>query len=286
MRNKDDRTQKNNQSVEEFVRRQAIEAADAYEKKLNDDPSLDDIQLTDEMRRDMMRRIAAENAESVKDTRDDILHLLPEEDRKALEAGRKQLKKRARRKYLRAAGVAAVVAALIFGASMTIEANRIRLANIWNMLLGREVMFQLKNENVPEEDDWRIQDACADILEKTGIHAIEFMYKPPQMGLEDYMADAELKTAYLLFNYDNALLTVRMLKNEENTVWGQILDGEVQDTLTVETHFGTATVMEIQGPENELDYAAELLYDNCQYTIYGILPREEFIKMIENINLF
>lgn len=200
--------------TEDFIWQKMSEAADAYEAELNADPLLDDVCLTPEMMEDMMQRIAEEdekNAESAE-------MLLSEDDREALELGRKTRARRKKsRKVLLRAGIAAAALAVVFGASMSIEANRIRLLNVWNFLQGKEMVFRVENSDERGEYDIEVDAACADILEKTAIHAVRFLHIPQGMRFSNYMVYEVSKSAMMFYQYGDTIITIDMGKKSNQT---------------------------------------------------------------------
>jgi hypothetical protein len=269
--------------TEDFIWQKISEAADAYEAELNADPLLDDVCLTPEMMEDMMQRIAEEdekNAESAE-------MLLSEDDREALELGRKTRARRKKsRKVLLRAGIAAAALAVVFGASMSIEANRIKLLNVWNFLQGKEAVIRVENDEETEKYGAEVDAACADILKKTGIHAAWFLHMPKGMQFSSYVVDETLGYTMMFYEYGDTIITVDMEKKSEQINKSQIFDGKVLGNSEIETKFGTVSIMEIASPEGEKDIVAQMVYDNCQYTIYGVLAKEELITMMGDINFY
>lgn len=269
--------------TEDFIWEKMSEAADAYEAELNADSSLDDVCLTPEMMEDMMQRIAEEDEKNAKSAE----MLLSEDDREALELGRKTRAKRKKsRKILLRAGVAAAVLAIIFGGSMSIEANRIKLLNVWNFLQGKEAVLRIENDEEEGDYDAEFQEACADILAKTGIHAVVFKYIPQEMQFSNYIVSETSENALMFYQYEDTILTVDMVKKSEHIQKTQLFDGEVLDEFDVDTKFGTVSAMEIASPEKESDYVAQIVYDNCQYTLYGVIQKKELVTMIEYMNFY
>lgn len=269
--------------TEDFIWEKMSESADAYEAELNADASLDDVCLTPEMMADMMQRIAEEDEKNAKSAE----MLLSEDDREALELGRKTRARRKKsRKVLLRTGIAAAVLAIVLGGSMSIEANRIRLLNAWNFLQGKEAVLRIENDEELGEYDAHLLEVYAEILDKTGIHPIDFVYTTKELELINYIADDALEYALMFYQYGDTVLNVDMMKKEEQSKKMDIFDGEVLENFEIETEFGTVSAMEIAAPDGEKDYIAQIVYDNCQYAIYGTLPREEFVKMIEHMNFY
>lgn len=269
--------------TEDFIWEKMSESADAYEAELNADASLDDVCLTPEMMADMMQRIAEEDEKNAKSAE----MLLSEDDREALELGRKTRARRKKsRKVLLRTGIAAAVLAIVLGGSMSIEANRIRLLNAWNFLQGKEAVIRVENDEEIGEYSVEVEKACADILDKTGIHAVWFLHMPKGMRFNNYVVSDISEYALMFYQYEDTILTVDMVKKNEQSKMTRLFDGEIMDNFEIETKFGTVSIIEIVSPEGENDYVAQVVYDNCQYTVYGILSRDELITMIEYMNFY
>lgn len=308
------------QKTDAYIRRKMMEAADAYEAQLNADHSLDDIHLTDDMRADMLRRIAEADAEAFlhKDSKDtdglccvaekpdplpdcaqerageneagedasaastDIRLLLSEEDRRALEIGKRALRFRKHRRCLQAAGILLVVGLGIACASMSSEASRIWWADLWDSLVGREAVSYLESADKTDEFDPQIRKICAEIKEKTNINALYFMYMPKDMVFDNYMVERDLGTATMQYRYRDTYLTVHMIKKKQDSVMGQITDGNILETVSVSTSYGTVKIHMQENLDGQENYSVEFVQNECSYKIYGMIAKEEFIKIIEN----
>ncbi|UWO26653.1 DUF4367 domain-containing protein [Marvinbryantia formatexigens DSM 14469] len=234
----------------------------------------------------MMRRIAEEDERNAKSAE----MFLSEDDREALRLGREERERRTKRKKSRKvllrAGIVAAILVIAFGAGMTIEANRIRLLNAWNFLQGKEIVIRVENDEEVGEYGVELENACADILDKTGIHSVWFPYMPKGMQFHNYVINDTSEYALMFYEYGDTIITVDMEKNNERVKKSQIFDGEVLKNFDVESKFGNVSVTEILTPEGEKDYIAQIVYGNCRYTIYGVLSQEELTKIIEKINFY
>lgn len=293
----------NEEKADRFIRKKMMEAAESYEQELNNDPALQGLEASPQVFENIMAEIRKiENAtkeeaslhpphaetpeEEVSCTAmPDVEELLSEEDRMALEIGRKRLRHRGFRRKLRAFGVAAALLAIIFGISMVSEANRIRMMDAFNNLVGKAGIVRLDNEGnrILVSDDE--EEARAKIREKLNIIPVEFMYRPNGMEFAGYSLEEERKVGVLFYQYNDTVLSVHMVNKEVDSSLGMARDGKIVERFVVDTKLCQVNVTEIEAP-SELDYMAEFEYKNCYYTIYGILPREEFIKMMENIIIF
>lgn len=292
---------RNEERTDRFIREKMIEAADRYEQELNSDPALQGLEPSPEVFENIMAEIrktesaaqhesgtldeSAEDAQAMPPKLPDIESLLTEEDRMALELGRKQLRHRGRRRVLRAVGVAAALLVVVFGFSMISEANRIRLMDAVNTLVGKEGIVQLDNEENKVTINVDEREAREQIQKSLGIVPVEFMYLPNGIGFEGYMLDELAGIGQLFYSYGDTIFAVDMINKKIGSSLGVAHDGKVVESFSLDIGRCQVAVSEIEGP-GELDYMAEFEYQNCYYTIYGILPREEFTKIIENMVFF
>lgn len=297
-------------NVDEFLRKKMMEAADRYEEELNSDPSLADLKPSPRVFENIMNMIGKEQEEeggkapetekeadspavAESDQTEDAAaadhpdpssaeELLSEEDRRALELGRKQLAHPVRRRVLRYLGVAAAVLVGMFGASMTSEANREKLINVINVLVGREGVMRLANDEDRQRYTDEEEKAWAEIQEKLGISPIVFMYRPDRMEFESYRLDEIIGNASVFYEYDDTILSVRIEGRGKNSSQGGIRDGKILKTIELNTILGNVVISQIES-ENGESYLAEFQNNNCYYAIYGVLPEKEFLKMIKKI---
>ena len=297
-------------NVDEFLRKKMMEAADRYEEELNSDPSLADLKPSPRVFENIMNMIGKEQEEEGSkapetekeavsptvaesdQTEDAALadhpdsssaeELLSEEDRRALELGRKQLAHPVRRRVLRYLGVAAAVLVGMFGASMTSEANRAKLIDVINVLVGREGVMRLANDEDRQKYTDEEEKAWAEIQEKLGVSPIVFRYRPDKMAYDNFEVNEIAGSARIFYKYEDTILHVRVEKRYDNTSQGGVRDGDVLKKMEIENDIGQIMVSQMKSGE-EIDYLAELQYENCYYAIYGVLPEKEFIEMIKKI---
>lgn len=102
----------------------------------------------------------------------------------------------------KAAGVVLVVGACVFGASMTSEANRIRLVetvhDVWN---GGDVSGTDNGED-REYSDVSLDDAIQEIKDKVHIAVPEFYYIPAGMTYNKVMIIPEIQMASIEYIYN------------------------------------------------------------------------------------
>lgn len=301
--------------MDEALRQQLIKAADEYEKKLNSDPGLDYIDDMDESPelfaaviqklKDEKKWIDEEKAdparkEEVSETamgdeekknneseenREKVYEMLSDEDRRALAIGRRKLKQHKRTKILRASGIAAMVCLCLFGVSMTSKANREYLLAWFNTLSGNNLQVVLENKgDVKMEGEISEEQAIAEVEEKLDLKVIKFGYKPAGMEFLSLNVDEMIHEAIIQYMYNDTVINILINKVMEESSTGRVFDGNVKDSFKV-IFDGDDIIMvtELENPNNELSYAAQLNRDKCYYSITAIMQKEEMVKMLKNI---
>lgn len=308
----------NNESVDdmdEALRQQLIKAADEYEKILNSDPSLDYIdemeespelfaaviqQLKDEKKwvdedeEDSARKEEAsetamgeekkDNVQS-EENREKVYEMLSDEDRKALAIGRRKLKQHKRTKILRASGIAAMVCLCLFGVSMTSTANREYLLALFNTNAGSNLQVVLENKSDRHKEGYISEEqAIEDIEKRLDIKTIKLKYKPDGMEFLSVNIDEMVKEAILQYTYNDTIVNIYVNKTMVESSTGRVFDGKVIGEFTVDfDNDDIITVTEMENPNNEISYVAQLNLDECYYSITAIMSKENMVKMLENI---
>ena len=207
---------------------------------------------------------------------------LSEEDRKALEIGRKRMHNQKKHRWAIRFVANAAILVCVFLVGVSTEANRTRLINVINTWVGDEALGRLDNETDREYVGRDQEKACADIEEQLGIKPVHFMYELKGMEFDGYEIDTKAKMAKLFYSYNESIITIHMRRDENGTAKGSIKDGNIKELFDVSTDIGTIEVAEIEGKLGE-KYMAEFVTDNTYYHVFGELPREEFINLIKSI---
>lgn len=208
--------------------------------------------------------------------------LLSEEDRKALEIGRKRMRNQKKHRWAIRFAVNAAVLVCVFLVGVSTEANRTRLINVINTWVGDETLVKVNNETDREDVHMNENKAYAEIEETLGIKPVRFMYELKGMQFDGYEIDTKAKMARLFYSYNESIITILMRKDENGTSKGSIKDGNIKEVFDVNTDIGTVKVAEIEGKFKD-KYMAEFVTDNTYYHMFGELPREEFINLIKSI---
>ena len=174
----------------------------------------------------------------------------------------------------KAAGVVLVVGACVFGASMTSEANRIRLVESISRVRNTGDVTKMnngENRKYTEEDLDKVKKQIRDTLH---IAVPEFYYVPLGMEYEQVTILDATQMAIIKYQYNNQFVYFHLAANEKDLSQGNWKDREkvqvetLDDVLEVEM----GTVSE----NNEENYYAF-------YQLSGQIEKEEILKILKEM---
>ena len=207
---------------------------------------------------------------------------LTEEDRKALEIGRKRLSQGKRHKWIMRLAVNAAILVCVFMIGVSTEANRIKIVNVINTLVGKEALVRVNNETDREKTNNQQEEAYAAIEGQLGIKPVRFMYEVKWMEFAGYEIDKKAKSATIFYSYQDTALTIAMREQDKGIAMGEIPDGDTGEAFDIESNIGTISVVEIKEKLGS-KYMSQFIYNNTYYYICGELPKEEFVNLISSI---
>ena len=181
----------------------------------------------------------------------------------------------------KAAGVVLVVGACVFGASMTSEANRIRLVEsvhgVWNTGDGTG----MNNGENREYSAGSLDEATQEIKNKLHLGVPEFYYIPTGMKYSKTVIMSEIQMASIEYQYNKQLVYFSLAANEKDLSQGSWKDKEKVQVETfddiIEVEMGTIA------ENNEENYYATWKYKDAYYQLSGQIEKEELIKILNEM---
>ena len=207
---------------------------------------------------------------------------LTEEDRKALEIGRKRLSQGKRHKWVMRLAVNAAILVCVFMIGVSTEANRIKIVNVINTLVGKEALVRIDNETDREKTNNQMEKAYEAIETQLGIKPIRFMHEVKGMEFGGYEIDSKIQTATIFYNYENTILTITMRAQDKGISLGEIPDGEIVETFDIKSGVGNIKTVEIKETLGS-KYMSQFIYNNTYCYICGEMPKEEYVKLMSSI---
>lgn len=293
-----------------FLKESLIREADEIEKALNEEEVLRGVGVSDDLFQSIVDKLkeqgvweeAQESEQDVPSSalqpeskeQDAIYSMLSEEDRLNIEAGKKyriqeELRRKKRKKraiIIKRGSVAAAAIAVVFGLSMTSDANRRLMLKAWDGLM-LNLNYRLST-NYVEEESVRSKtkeeiEALEDIRKKLGAAAVEFAYLPKKMQYEGYDILDHSKGAYIFYSWEDKIFSISITymsnTNQDSSsyfVFNQ--ETEIMDTVKNEQDIMIHILETDQNLEEPL-YAAEVTYNDFRYIMNGVNSLAEMKKI-------
>lgn len=271
---------------EERFQRQLRREADELEAELEEKPELKHIDASPELFDRIIEQLKEEGKweeETTEEFLPDIRLLLSEEDREALEIGRRVQRQGKKKKLAKWAGMAGGVLLCVFLVTMSSEANREYAAGVINAITGSKwgiYIEDVSRDTIKYSEEER--KAYKEIEEKLGILVPQMLYRPYGMIYKNYQISEERKSGAVFYQYGDNIISVHLYKRMKDTTMQQTLDVQVVDDIPVDMLEKTAKLYELEDAAGGT-YAGEIVYDNCYYVILGKMEKEELKKILQNI---
>ncbi len=181
----------------------------------------------------------------------------------------------------KAAGVVLVVGACVFGASMTSEANRIRLVetvhDAWNM--GDATGTDNGEDREYSEGD--LDKSVQEIKDVLHIAVPEFYYIPTGMKYSKTIVSQETQMAIMEYQYNENAVYFDLAANEKDLSQGSWKD---RQKIQIETLDNTIDVeMGSMAVNDEENYYVKWKYKDAYYQLSGQIEKEELIKILKEM---
>jgi hypothetical protein len=232
-----------NEMIQEQLRKEIETKAAALEKRVAENPALEDIRMPDDSYDDLLRRIQ-EKAEKKKPKV--ILH---------------------KRTILAVSLAAVLVLAVGAGAS----GAKLFTPKVEN----KDGDVLIMNEDMPYNEVTE-EEAYTEIEEQLGILALRLGYKPDGMELETVYVDAESGEAEMEFYDQEHFFTVYENKQYDGATFNAQMDGEIVDTIELFFLNTQAEIMEVDKGDGSVFYAVQLEQGNAYYYLTSDISLEEF----------
>ena len=181
----------------------------------------------------------------------------------------------------KAAGVVLVVGACIFGASMTSEANRIRLVETISGVRNTGDTTWVDNGEERKYTEGSLDEAQKEIRDTIHIAVPEFYYVPKGMQYDNVIVSEVTQMVIIRYQYNNHFVYFHLAANEKDLSQGSWKDRKQikVETLDEEIDVEMGNLLE----NNEECYYAAWKYKDAYYQIGGNIEKEEIIKILNEM---
>lgn len=230
----------------------------------------DDVEFSDELVPDLSEILARGSGDAEKYAGEDT--------------GKKVVYRRKKRKYFAVSLVAVLLIVLGVGV------NSVGSKSYWKMIkeifVGEEPVNVINVEDMERQNSEDVDEikAYREIKEKLNIRPVRVFYKPDDMKLMDYEIQEEILTARLLYKYQSEIIKYNLYVSDVDSSWGEREEDVKIDDYVVSVNDIAIEVEEFRvenNPQNR--QVANFEYQGVHYQLKGIIKREEFKKILENL---
>lgn len=181
----------------------------------------------------------------------------------------------------KAAGVVLVVGACVFGASMTSEANRIRLVETISGVRNSGDVVKTNNGEDREYSSGGLDEEIKKISQILHIAVPEFYYIPTGMKYDKVQILEEAQMAIIRYQYNDHFVYSHLAANEKELSQG---DWKDKEKVQIETLDDVIDVeMGSVSENNEENYYAKWKYKDSYYQLSGQIEKEELMKILSEM---
>lgn len=190
------------------------------------------------------------------------------------------------KKATKVACVCLVAAAAMFGLSMTSEANRLRLLQTANEVLGTGDLLNADNGEDRAMSAGSEDEARRDITDTLNIEVPEFLYLPEGMEYKSCEIIEEIGYAKIEYSYEQGYLYLEMSNSLSDMSQGNIKENQENEDAAeeIETLSGKMKFVIKNAEEGKEQYIASWEYKNVAYNFYGEISYEELMEILKNIS--
>lgn len=180
---------------------------------------------------------------------------------------------------------------LVMGMSMTAVGSKSYLKVWWERFNG-EGMNSTKMLNVDDMDAMNSEDgeevaAYKKVEEELGIYVVRMMNKPEGMSLEDVQIDESLTQARFFYRYGDEMVRYNIYLNDRDSSRGQKEGDKVINEYQMVVKDVEVTIREYEVEDyKEYRRMADFVYRDVHYQLKGVMEKDEFENIINNLHFF
>ncbi|MGE9940632.1 DUF4367 domain-containing protein [Bariatricus sp. SGI.161] len=267
---------------------------DRLAKEEENDIQADDTIEVPEGTKESLRAKIDQQIEEMK--KEKVYAQLSEEDRKALELGRKIMaeeeqekteakvvhKKKRFKMYF---GLAAVLV-LVMAVGITSIGGPERIVRMLKQAVGDREVEQVdsSDENlvIVEENE---EEAYQKIGDAFGVEPVKIMGGPAELKFEGSEFDKELQIAELMYSYKKENVVYFINASYSDTSWGIDVEDKITNQYEVKNNNCKITIKEYETPDTLTKrYSANFSYCGLEYFLIGTMNEEEFTEIINKLH--
>lgn len=290
--------------LKECIAREFEEIAKEEEESLEKDTSLVVPEGTKEAvfarLKEQMREYQREQAENEAREREEAINNLSEEDRKALELGRKMLKAEVgtadtsekkvhyRRKPLKIYLALAAVIVCVLAMGITSMGGPERVVRMVRQAVGDRDVEQVDSNKTDKQnkiiEGEAEEEAYQKIRDTFDTDVVKLFVCLPDMKFDTMNLDESKQVAEMYYSYDGETIGYIINMPYRDSSWGVDFEDSVEKKYSKEIHKCkiNITLYEIED-SNVPKCVAKFKYGNIEYMLMGTMSEQNFEKILKNL---
>lgn len=290
--------------MKECIAREFEEIAKEEEESLEKDTSLVVPEGTKEAvfarLKEQMREYQREQAENEAREREEAINNLSEEDRKALELGRKMLKAEVgtadtsekkvhyRRKPLKIYLALAAVIVCVLAMGITSMGGPERVVRMVRQAVGDRDVEQVDSNKTDKQnkiiEGEAEEEAYQKIRDTIDTDVVKVFVCLPDMKFDTMNLDESKQVAEMYYSYDGETIGYIINMPYRDSSWGVDFEDSVEKKYSKEIHKCkiNITLYEIED-SNVPKCVAKFKYGNIEYMLMGTMSEQNFEKILKNL---
>lgn len=290
--------------MKECIAREFEEIAKEEEESLEKDTSLVVPEGTKEAvfarLKEQMREYQREQAENEAREREEAINNLSEEDRKALELGRKMLKAEVgtadtsekkvhyRRKPLKIYLALAAVIVCVLAMGITSMGGTERVVRMVRQAVGDRDVEQVDSNKTDKQnkiiEGEAEEEAYQKIRDTFDTDVVKVFVCLPDMKFDTMNLDESKQVAEMYYSYDGETIGYIINMPYRDSSWGVDFEDSVEKKYSKEIHKCkiNITLYEIED-SNVPKCVAKFKYGNIEYMLMGTMSEQNFEKILKNL---
>ncbi|RGU90449.1 DUF4367 domain-containing protein [Clostridium sp. AF15-17LB] len=216
-----------------------------------------------------------------------LYSLLPEEDRRALELGRKiQVKKTRKKRKVYLSLAAALVLAMAIG--MTSMGGPERVVKLLKMSIeGREVDKITSGDDNYTSVKAKEEDAYQEIKDEFGTDAVKIMPCIKSMEFKEGVLDKEMQTAELYYKLNDEIISYYINTAYSHASFGVDVEDEIENTWIKTVNGCDIEIKEYGTKDYSIKrYSARFSFKGLEYFLNGTMKKDELEEILNNLYFF
>lgn len=185
--------------------------------------------------------------------------------------------------HLRAALAAALVAILALGVGMVGSGKKVYLPVVSQREDGDESTTKVNNSEEGIAREYDEEEVCQEIEEQLGVLPVRLGYQPQGMVLQEYWINKAATEAIVKYTCGEKKLHIYISKDYDNSSINLKVDGESNGIIKMSAMRMEIPVYQYEDSEKNQYYQVSFEYLNTYYSFSGLMDKEEFEQILENI---